>query len=82
MTHAQLLEACLDEFAGTPEELGHLLHDATWPPPLLGDTFHSREYVEQRRASYSLARYRLGLLPHGRELLRVEERVNRVGCSS
>ena len=71
-----LLETVLDEWKGTPEELGEVLEVASSIPTVYGYKLDGTPIVDTRR-EVSTARSRLGQLPHGRELLQEEIRQRR-----
>lgn len=68
--HEEIVLACLDDWAGSPESFGSLLYDATMLlcPFTLGDNF--RIYAKQK---YAARRIIVGM-KNGAELLRLEEK--------
>ena len=68
MTHEQLLSNVLDQYKGTPEEFGELLHDATMTIPEWVSRESRRKYVERK----SLAKWKIRRLDGGEELLKRE----------
>lgn len=73
--HEELVLRVLDQWTGTPEELGELLHDATMQ--LSYGKYYSDEFKRNERERRVTARRRLREFEGGQELIDMEMAFNR-----